>query len=356
MMRAGVALSALVQALAVATVCSVGFPKRFSATVVSDSSWGTIGCRGTPLVKKVYQDFNSTLWSHHVATQGGPWHFEEVLITVPASTADPTTPEATHLTKFTWNSDTDFESCAYKIYNQQVPEFFGYATSVLEAREVVLGVLCEKWSNKDRAGTYDPYWAVWYPINAHPAYSAVLKAQYVYPPSRPGMFPVPGCSTNYTFSNFSTAPIPPDRFTPPKGWLLMCRDGDEGLQKSGLPDRQGGYVCVSPGKNNSFSLALLTKPVRNVSVQIHSCGPEDSCIDGNHCKNCVLFSTTALTFTPSNWSVSQTVGVQYLTDGDSQFVFDSPNYYLNNTYDTQFSTCACTSGKKCTNNCQMYCG
>lgn len=357
-LRTGRMFALLVLTLAVTSVCGVQFPKRFSATIVSDSTWDHIGCDGLPLVGKVYQDTTSTLWSHHIATQGGPWHFEEVLVTVPASTADPDTPEATHLTKFTWKSDTDFDGCAYQLYfetNRQLPEFFGYLTSKLETREAIQGIQCEKWSNGDKAGPYDPYWAVWYPINAHPAYSVVLKAQYVRPPSRPNQFPVPGCTLNYTFSDFSTAPIPSERFTPPEQWLTKCIDSDEGLKKSGLPDRQDGYVCVSPDKSNSFSIALATKPVKDVSIRLRPCVAADSCIDGARCKDCVHFSSTMLTFTPSNWSTPQTIGVKYLSDGDSQFIFDSPNYYLNNTYYTQFSTCACAGGK-CTNNCQMFCG
>ena len=88
-MRVAGPSSVLVLALAAASVSGVQFPRRFSATVVSNSSWGKVGCAGLPLIGKIYQDTESTLWSHSVATQGGPWHYQEVLVTVPASTADP---------------------------------------------------------------------------------------------------------------------------------------------------------------------------------------------------------------------------------------------------------------------------
>ena len=133
---------------------------------------------------------------------------------------------------------------------------------------------------------------------------------------------------------------------------MNCINSDGGLRKSHLPNRQDGYICVSPGKNNSVSIALSTKPAHDVIIKLLPCGPIDSCIDGAHCKDCVQFSTTTLTFGPSNWSEFQTIGATYLAGCDSQFVFAS---YLNNTFDTQFSTCACASGK-CSNNCQMYCG
>ena len=357
-MRAGRLLSLLVWALTAASLHCVEFPRRFTASIATNSSWGKhLGCAGLPIVGKVYQDHNSTLWSHSIQTDGVHWHYEEVLITVPASTADPSTPEATQLTRFTWNSDTQHTSCSYSLWyysDRQVPQFFGYPTSVLETKETIHGVECEKWSNRDKAGPYDSYWAVWYPVNAKPAYSVVLQAQYLYPPSRPHQFPVPGCSINYTFSDFTTDPISQDIFTPPTDWLTQCTDSDEGLKKYNLPDRQSGYVCVSPKTGNGFSIVLQIKPVHDVTVNIRPCTTGDSCIDGARCKDCVHFNTTALTFSPKNWSVPQTVWVTYGADGDSQFIFDSPNYYLNNTYSTQFSTCACASGK-CSNNCQEYC-
>ena len=141
---------------------------------------------------------------------------------------------------------------------------------------------CEKWSNNGP----EPYWAVWYPINAHPAHSVVLKAHYILPDSLPHSL---GFTLNYTFSNFYTGPIHPEQFTPPKQWLTLCTNFDGGLQKTNHPDRQGGCVCVSPSKKNIFSLALRTKPVHDVYVQIHPCGPF---IEGAGCKNCVQFSST----------------------------------------------------------------
>ena len=68
----------------------------------------------------------------------------------------------------------------------------------------------------------------------------------------------------YTFSDFKTGLMSPEVFEPPEGWLGKCTDSDGGIRKTRLPDRQSGYVCVSPSKNNSFSLALLTKPQHKV--------------------------------------------------------------------------------------------
>ena len=144
-------------------------PRRFSADVATKSDWGIVGCGGLEEVGGVYQDLNSTLWSRYVKTDGGHSQLQEVLITVPASTADPTTPEATHLTKFAWNSNTDFKCCTYRLYHNysyQFPQFFGYPTTFLEKREAIQGMECEKWSNKDTAGPYSEYWAVWYSAHA----------------------------------------------------------------------------------------------------------------------------------------------------------------------------------------------
>ena len=49
------------------------------------------------MVNKVYQDSSSAFWSHYIETDGVHWHYEEILVAVPATTADPATPEATQL-------------------------------------------------------------------------------------------------------------------------------------------------------------------------------------------------------------------------------------------------------------------
>ena len=190
----------------------------------------------------------------------------------------------------------------------------------------------------------------------HPPYSVVLQVHYSYPPTRPNQFPVPGCTQNYTFSEFNTDPISTKQFTPPDNWLTKCTNSDQGIRKYNVPGRQDGYVCVSPGTKNAFEIALLVEPQQgNVILNLRLCGkPGDSCIDGARCKDCVHLNTTQLVFTPGNWSIPQTIQVEYKADGDTQFIFESPNYYLNNTYNSQFSTCACASGK-CTNNCNMFC-
>ena len=93
-----------------------------------------------------------------------------------------------------------------------------------------------------------------------------------------------------------------------------------------------------------------------VTIRLQPCTPQDYCIDGAHCKDCVQFSTTTLTFGPGDWSMPQTVEVAYgRADGDSQFVITSADYYISNSFNVQFSTCTCASGK-CSNNCQAFCG
>ncbi len=310
------------------------------------------------MVGKVTQDLtaNSLLWHHYRYIPYGPirWYYLEVLVTVPKN-ADPDTPQATELTKFTWKSETHFDECVYQLYNEkQVLPFFGYPTTFLETKEKVNGVECEKWSNKDKSGPYTEYWAVWYAINAHPPYSVVLRAEYNYPPSRPHQFPVPGCSINYTFSDFTTDPIDPKVFAPPDKWLTGCTNGQEGLKKYNLPDRQDGYVCVTPNATNTFEIALFAKPENgSVQVKIRHCNENDTCIDGAGCKDCVKLNTTQLVFTADNWSMPQTIQVTYLRRGNSQFRFESSSY-LNNTYDTQFSTCSTNLGP-CTRGRQLYC-
>jgi len=336
---------------------AIEFPRRFSAVVVSNQK--TLGCGGLPIVSQVQQDVGSAKWTRMVNSDGVHSSLEDVLYTVPAATADPDTPEASALTRFSWRSDTNFQDCSYGLYyyeHRMLPLFFGYPTTFLEAKESIDGVVCEKWSNRDKAGPYDTYWAVWYPINAHPPYSKVLKAQYYTPPSRPNMFPVPSCTLDYNFTRFTTDAIPPLEFVPPPDWTSMCTNSAQGLRKARLPGRQDGYVCVAPNKTNSFTISLQAKPVQSVTVKLRPCTPQDYCINGARCKDCVRFSTTTLTFGPHNWATPQTIGVAYEKDGDSQFVFESPDSFLNNTYSSQFSTCACTHSRKCTNNCQLYCG
>ncbi len=339
----------------VASVQCVEFPHTFSANILTESSWGDhLGCSGLPIVSKVLQCANSTYWSHSVSTFTN--NYEEILITVP-SNADPVTPQATQLTKFSWKSDTDFKECAYQLYNEkQILPFFGYPTTYLEYKETINGIECEKWSNKGHPGNSGEYWAVWYAINTQPPYSLVVRAIYKYPPSPPRSFPVPGCNITYTFSNFSTAPINPKLFTPPDNWLKKCSNSNQGIKTYNLPDReQGGYICVNPNATNAFEIAILAKPENgSLILNIRPCVGTDYCIYGDGCKDCVQFNTTKLVFTADNWSIPQTILVTYKADGDSQFVFDSPNYYLTNTYPTQFSTCACAGGK-CAKKCQEYC-
>ncbi len=356
MLERSVTLLLLVQMLIV--IDAVQFPRRFSASVVSKSSWGDeFGCNGLPMVSQVHQDLNSTLWTHLISTDGVHSHFEDVLYTVPASTADPDTPEASYLTRFSWKSDTNYSGCNYGLVynnNRQLPIFFDYPLSALERKEIINGVECEKWSNKDKKGPYEAYCAGWFPTDADPTYSVVAKAQYTTPPSRPGSFPVPQCTLNYTFTKFHAGPISNELFIPPNNWSKICNNSDQGLKKYHIPDRQSGYICISPGKLASFSVSLFNKPVSDMAVRVRLCNRQDYCIDGARCSNCVQLSTTTLEFGPNNWSKPQAISISYVADGDTQFVFDSPDSYLNNTFNTQFSTCACAS-KKCSNNCQMYC-
>eukprot|EP00040_Diaphanoeca_grandis_P005004 m.30943 g.30943 ORF g.30943 m.30943 type:complete len:116 (+) comp16369_c1_seq1:846-1193(+) len=92
-----------------------------------------------------------------------------------------------------------------------------------------------------------------------------------------------------------------------------------------------------------------------------SCVGPDECIDGMHCEGCVAFSpgvgdNTTLTFTRDNWQQPQRITVMYKSSGDTQFKVSSQDYYLKNSFDLQFSTCACKPGEHCSNECNMYCG
>lgn len=266
------------------TSVAVELPDRFSAEVLSISSWGTFNCRGLPLLTEVYQDvkLNSSYWSHHLSDDGPPK--KEVLITVLAATADPSTPQANHLTRFSWNSDTTFENCSYSLLNDhQLSKFFDLPTPVLEKKEVMQGVMCEKWSNNAPC-PHSSYWAAWYPVDAHPAHSAVIEAQYIGADHPAHSNPFPGCMLMYNFTKFSTGPIPPEQFEPPKNWLTKCINSDGGITTTGLPPRDDGYMCVSPGKNKTFSVALKTKPVKTVTIRLRPCRPQDSCVDGGKCK------------------------------------------------------------------------
>ena len=343
-------------------VSAPSFPERFSANVSSVSSWGKSGCDGLPVVTgKVYQDKNSSLLTHNWVTpdSGKNFYLLNTLLTIPASTADPDTPEATNLTLFTWDSDTESRNCEYQIHNGKIQNFFGFPLTVLVKREAVGNVVCEKWSNTKTRDPHSHDWAVWFPINAQPPYSIVAKAEYYSPYHPPHGNPIPSCTLDYTFTNFSTAPIPPQVFAPPKQWLKKCNDSDGGITTKNIPNN-GAYVCVSPGKNRNFSIALRTKPQHDVTIEITPCSPDDGwyCVNGAHCKDCVKFSRTTLTFGPRNWSMPQTVEVMYLApNGDSQFKISSPNYYITNPwYEVVFSTCACENGKICYNNCQDHCG
>lgn len=88
-------------------------------------------------MKEVYQDVEKNLsrWSHHKEGPNSP--LQEVLMIVPTLTADPDTPEATSLTRFTWDSDTtSVQGCAYRVDPvDRVPGFFDYPTPVLEKRD-----------------------------------------------------------------------------------------------------------------------------------------------------------------------------------------------------------------------------
>jgi hypothetical protein len=124
----------------------------------------------------------------------------------------------------------------------------------------------------------------------------------------------------------------------------------------GLPGRQSGYLCVSPGKNASFSLALKAKPEKpHVVINVEYCSSSDYCIDGDGCRDCVTISDS-VSFTPLNWQTSKMLNVSYLKDGDSQFKITSPDYFIKSPSALQFSTCACKVGDSCSNECNKACG
>ena len=222
------------------------FPERFSANVISVSLWGKyVGCGGLPVVNgKMYQDKNSSLLTHTWVTPDSfkNFYLQNILITIPASTADPDTPEATNLTFFTRDSDTESQNCDYQIYNGKIQNFFGFPLTMLVKWKVVGNVECEKWSNTVTRNPRYINWAVWFTTNAQPPYSIVAKAEYYTPYHFAHVNPIPSCTLDYIFTNFSTAPIPQQVFAPPKQWLKKCNDSDGGIATN-IP-KSGAYVCV----------------------------------------------------------------------------------------------------------------
>jgi hypothetical protein len=81
-----------------------------------------------------------------------------------------------------------------------------------------------------------------------------LQVQYKRPPNPGHGFPTPGWEFSYQFTNFSTEPIAASVWALPKSWTTVCSNLDGGVKKKGLPDRQNGYLCVSPGADAHFTL------------------------------------------------------------------------------------------------------
>jgi hypothetical protein len=208
------------------------FPRRFSADIQATGNFGQI--------QAVYQDLD--LQRSLVAGEltGDPsfggWR-QQTLLTAGPRGADPATPYATALTQLSWQSNhAPLAHCSYELATQcvksdpnsggcvkyapaSVAPFFGNPVTVLEKTESVGGVKCEKWSNGG-SPSKTMYWAIWFAAKtmAAPAGPTVLKVQVINP-GHHGGFPTPGWSAGYSFSNFSTAPIPEEVFSPPAGWL-----------------------------------------------------------------------------------------------------------------------------------------
>eukprot|EP00040_Diaphanoeca_grandis_P005005 m.30941 g.30941 ORF g.30941 m.30941 type:complete len:299 (+) comp16369_c1_seq1:2-898(+) len=247
------------------------FPRRFSANVKYSCTDGD--CFETSDVLAVYQDLdnNVTLWS---GLMSGDYptqpHRQQLLYVAAPHGVDPSTPEADELTKLTW-TPTNLSGCSYQLAPHGPPAFFAHETNFFEKHETINGVLCEKWSNNGSASAppYTPYWAVWYKATVGGASSSsatVMRTTYT-DPGIHGSFPVPGFTYTYTFSDFSTAPIPPATFEPPQKWQDTCTNRDAGAAIEGVPGRQNGYLCVAPdGKSTSFTLSLLTKPIKTASL------------------------------------------------------------------------------------------
>ena len=129
------------------------FPLRYSATVeytCTDGSGG-ITCAGTD-VQRVYQDLpnNRSLW-RGVFT-GNPWspaRSDYLVRRFPH--ADPATPEAHGLSRISWKSHTQSTGCSYSA-NAGFPLLFTETPHILEKKEIMDGVMCEKWSNNVTLG------------------------------------------------------------------------------------------------------------------------------------------------------------------------------------------------------------
>jgi hypothetical protein len=361
------------------------FPRRFSADVQATGNFAQ--------VEAVYQDLDlqrSLLAGQLTGDSGyGGWRQQTLLIAGPRG-ADPSTPYAKALTQMSWQSNHApwAAHCSYELATkcvksdpnsggcvEQAPAtvnpFFGNPVTVLEKKEPVGGVLCEKWSNGGTPAK-TMYWAIWFAANSigNPDGPTVLKAQVINPGTHGG-FPTPGWTAGYSFSNFTTHPIPAKTFSPPLNWLHGCTNSDDGVIEAGVPGRQSGYLCVEPGKEATFTLGLKVKPEKPVvHVSVQYCSSSDYCIDGGPssskgggCKDCVAISSgdaeggrMEVAFTPENWNSSKTLTVKYLKSGDSQFKITSTDYFIKDSQTLQFSTCACRAGEKCSNECSRACG
>lgn len=349
------------------------FPRRFSANVVASGNFEQ--------VHAVYQDLDGQrkLLAGELTgdVSHGGWRQQSLLTKGPTG-ADPSTPYASSMVAMSWQSGSAPPArCSYELALDcvkrdpnsggciqhapaSVTPFFGNPVTTLEKREAVDGVMCEKWSNNGSATAppWTEYLAIWFAADSLsiPRGPTVAKVQIINPGNHGG-FPTPGWTASYALSNFSTAPIASSTFAPPAGWLQSCTNSDDDVVSKGVPGRQSGYLCVSPDKDNSFSLALKAKPEKDATVHLNveHCGSGDYCIDGKHCKDCVKI-TSGVTFTSQDWATPKIVNVSYVSSGDSQFKITSPDYFIKSPSALQFSTCACRGGEVCSNECNRFCG
>jgi hypothetical protein len=175
------------------------FPRRFSADVAASGNFEQI--------RAVYQDLDGQRMLLAGELTGdvshGGWR-QQSLQTVGPTGADPSTPYASAMTAMSWQSGSAAppKRCSYELALQcvkrdpnsggcvehapaSVTPFFGNPVTILEKKETVDGVMCEKWSNGGSATSppWTEYWAIWFVADSlsNPDGPTVAKVEVVNP-------------------------------------------------------------------------------------------------------------------------------------------------------------------------------
>jgi hypothetical protein len=211
------------------------FPRRFSALVTATCSGGACDeggwCDGgAGRMNAVYQDLdrNLSLWKD--LQSGNPWgsgfvHSNVLILPNPETASDGRSKGG--LARVVWKSETKNDACSIAPEGGAAPPaFWGYPTIAHVGRgSIMIGsetITCEKWSNNATMGIapYPDNWAVWF--RTAPPHDPV-RLQYTRQTNPMHGFPIEGWNYQYTFTNFSTAPIPDETFALPPAWKTACK-------------------------------------------------------------------------------------------------------------------------------------